>query len=148
MWFIIFDFISLSIWPFNPSNWRSIIAKIRFKKNSLEESWDWNYGKLNLNKTIKKIKKRTYKPYHLGLIVIILIISGLITINYYSFGYVLIGIGIIELILNRKKINLIKIEIIYRKSRAKGTAFMLDLNNKLILYDVPEIANLIPPIKT
>ncbi len=146
-WNMLFDLINIGIWPFNPINWKDFIQKLRYKRKSIQEGWFHSYGRLSYLKAIKKIK-RSIHPRDITYIgAILLLILGIIT-SRYLFGYVFIIIAFIKIwtIIKIKKGP--KIKLLYRRSKAEGSAFMLGYSDILILFDISEnVANLLSSLK-
>jgi len=55
-WNSLFDLLFLILWPFNPSLWRTIYQKIKYKIKSIQESYKWDYGRISYKNAVKKMR--------------------------------------------------------------------------------------------
>lgn len=146
-WMIFFDLLSLVIWPYNPANWRSMLHKIRFKIQAMREGIELNYGRLSYTKAVKRIKKIPRKKWKFGLKIGILIILGILTIQYF-FIFIIFGVITVETYRFLRNKGKYKIKIKYKRSKGEGSLFLLANEDELFLYGIsPEIAALIPSVQ-
>lgn len=147
-WMLLFDIISLMIWPFNPDRYRSLYNKIKFKLHSIREGLNYIYGRLSYSKSIKRLKNISYNAWKPIIELICLTILTAFTISYF-FGYVFLGIILIEIYRYYKNREKFTIKAKYKRKKAQGSIFLNGNANLLYIYRLDKkIANKIPSIKS
>ena len=144
-WRILFIFLGLMFFPYNPSSYNDIYQKMIYKKESIVESWYYDYGKISYDKTIFKLKKYKKNKFvimsEIVCLLVFIILIGITTIQYL-FGIIIIILGMRELWKLKKKVDVTNIKIRYFRHRAKGSYFKLNTADILILYQLPsELVN-------
>lgn len=147
-WMLLFDIMSLMIWPFNPNRYRSLYNKIKFKLHSIREGLNYIYGRLSFPKSIKRLKKVSYNAWKPIIELICLTILTAFTISYF-FGYVFLGIILIEIYRYFKNRKTFTIKVKYKRKKAQGSIFLNGNANLLYIYRLDKkIANKIPSVKS
>lgn len=147
-WMLIFELLSVALWPFNPNKWRSLYNKLQFKLQSIREGTDFNYGRLSYLKTIKKIKKIRPSLWKLIGKIGVLILLFAFTISYF-FGYIFLSIIIVEIWRFHKNKDKISIKAKYERKKAQGSIFLFGNTNVLYLYRLSkETGALIPSVQS
>jgi len=147
-WMLIFEFLSVALWPFNPNKWRSLYNKLRFKLQSIREGTDFNYGRLSYLKTIKKMKKIRPSLWKLILKLGLLIFFFAFTIPYF-FGYIFLIIILVEIWRFRKNRDKITIKAKYERKKAQGSIFLFGNTNVIYLYRLSKKTGaLIPSVQS
>ena len=140
---ILYDFLMAWIWPLNLQTYRDIYREVKYKKVSLNESWEWDYGRLAFDE-IKFMKKKEYNKTRQLLKILTLVAIGLSTITIY--------IGVFFLILSVRQLWLLRYKLVRVRSEfnpytTEGSFFMLSSENQFTLIEVPEeVAIMIPSI--
>ncbi len=136
-WMLLFDVLSVIMWPFNPNKYRSLYNKIKFKILSVKEGMDYIYGRLSYLKSIKRLKTFRYRPRKPIIELICLSILTIFTISYL-FGYIFLGIIFIEIYRYYKNRDKYTLKVKYIRKRAQGSIFLNGNANLLYVYRLDE----------
>ncbi len=129
------NFLFIIIFPFNLFTYVTIFNQIRYKRRSLKESYTFDYGKLEFQSAILKLRRRKNIEYEK--------IFGIVVLFYFGFAFMfdILGIPILFLALYKlfqlfQKTNTVSINFL--KNKAKGALFILTTETRLKLFDIPE----------
>ncbi len=129
------NFLFIIMFPFNLFTYVTIFNQIRYKRQSMKESWTYDYGKLDFQSSILKLKRRKNIEYEK--------IFGIIVLFFFGFALMFDILGIPILFLASYKLYQLlhlknTVSVNFLKNKAKGALFILSTETRLKLFDVPE----------
>ena len=131
-------------WPYNISTYRSLFNQVHYTRVAYGQSIDWDYGRLSLDKAVKKIYRKPRNPLFLAISGILLILLGALLWDAVI-SYIIIFMGIRQIWILKYRSNLYKIFIKFHKTKAQGAFHILNPVDIFLLHDVPpELAFEIP----
>jgi hypothetical protein len=140
---ILYSFILIFLWPFNPASYRDLFLQLRYKFKSIGESHIWDYGRISFNNCVEYISKspRRSVGYYIG--ILLLLTLGFTSLQPYYLGIIFILIALRQIWLGIY--NLFNIKIHFRWRKTEGSFFALSFDNQLYLYEVPITVSAIIP---
>jgi hypothetical protein len=112
-----------------------MLKMIRYKQQSIEESFTHNYGKLTFEKSIMRIKKGKVIDYESLPGIIILLVLGIIFMQDLL-GIPLLLLAVYKLYVLFHPKNIISVD--YLRHKSKGSLFILSTETRLKIFDVPD----------
>ncbi len=145
-WDILGNIITAIIWPYNLSKYYTITSEIKYSRETAKESWKFDYGRLSLNKAIKKTKKRKRKKTRFIMSVIVFLILTIILWGE-PLSFIFLFLALRQIYIIKNKINISKIKIRFSSRKTEGSLFIIEPHNIIWLHEIsPEISNKIPLI--